>query len=191
MSIALAVLALLVASAACGLSVAVALRVKKLLDPLTQEGALSRRPDELPAVGTLVPPVPGLLDMDGNEVRLPVPGSRPWILSFQSVGCSGCEQQLPGYAKFLRDAGVDRDRVVSFVVGDPDGAALYRDQLGELAHVVAGEKQAPTLIGELGVSMFPTYLVVDGEGRVTVSSGSSARLAGSVPELSSSALARS
>ncbi|MEU8734905.1 MULTISPECIES: TlpA family protein disulfide reductase [Streptomyces] len=192
MSIALAVLALLVASAACGLSVAVALRVKKLLDPLTQEGALSRRrPDELPAVGTVVPPVPGLLDMDGTEVRLPVPGSQPWILSFQSVGCSGCEQQLPGYAKFLRDAGVDRDRVVSFVVGDPDGAALYRDQLGDLAHVVAGEKQAPTLIGELGVSMFPTYLVVDAEGRVTVASGSSARLAGSVSELSASALARS
>jgi ABC-type nitrate/sulfonate/bicarbonate transport system substrate-binding protein len=191
MSIAIAVLALLVASAACALSLAVALRVKKLLDPLTEEGALSRHRGDVPSLGTVVPPTAGLVDMDGKEVLLPAPGSQPWILSFQSVGCIGCEQQLPGYKKFLRDAGVDRDRVVSIVVGDPDGVALYRDELGELAQVIAGEEQASTLLGQLGVSVFPTYLIVDGENKVMVAAGSSARLADSCPELSASALARS
>ncbi|MFJ6686989.1 TlpA family protein disulfide reductase [Streptomyces werraensis] len=191
MSIALAVLALLMASAACALSVAVALRVKKLLDPLTEEGVLSRPGDDLPSVGTVVPPTAGLVDMDGKEVRLPVPGSQPWILSFQSVGCSGCEQQLPGYKKFLRDTGVARDRVISIVVGDRDGVALYRDELGELARVIAGEEQASSLLREVGVSRFPTYLVVDGENKVMASSGSSARLADSGSELSASVAARS
>lgn len=190
MSIALAIFALLMASAASGLSLAVALRVKKLLDPLTEEGMLSRRRADIPPVGTVVPSVPGLVDTDGKDVRLPVPGTQPWILSFQSVGCSGCEQQLPGYKKFLRDAEIGRDRVVSIVVGEADGVAFYRDELGELAQVVPGEGQVSSFLAELGVSMFPTYLIVDGEGKVALSSGSSARLAGSGVELAAPALVR-
>lgn len=177
MTIALVALSLLAASAACGLSLAVALRVKKLLDPLTEEGALSNRRGDVPRAGTVVPQVTGLVDTEGREVRLPVDDTGPWLLSFQSVGCSGCEQQLPAYKKFLRDGGFDKDRVISIVVGEADGVPFYRDELGDLARVVADQEQALTLLGELGVTMFPTYLIVDPDGRVAIAAGSSSRLA--------------
>ena len=177
MGIALSALALLLASAACGLSVAVALRVKKLLDPLTEEGLLSGRRVESPVTGSLVPRPGAVVDMAGAQVELPTAGSEPWVLAFQAVGCAGCKQQLPVYKKFLRNMALDRGRVFSVVVGDKDGVSLYDDELGEYSHVVHGEDNALRLVEELGVSMFPTYLVVDGNGRVLASPQSSTRLA--------------
>ncbi|MFJ6724895.1 TlpA family protein disulfide reductase [Streptomyces sp. NPDC091281] len=177
MGIALSALGLLLASVACGLSVAVALRVKKLLDPLTEEGALSGRRVAGPAPGTLVPLPGALVDMDGADVAWPADGSGPWVLTFQAVGCTGCKQQLPAYKKFLQKMALDRGRVVAVVVGDHEGASFYREELGAYAHVVHGADNALRLVEELGVSMFPTYLVVDGNGRVLASPQSSARLA--------------
>ncbi|MGW2742478.1 TlpA family protein disulfide reductase [Streptomyces sp. NPDC001450] len=177
MGIALSALALLLASAACGLSLAVALRVKKLLDPLTEEGLLSGRRVEGPETGSLVPRPGALVGVDGAQVELPADGSEPWVLTFQAVGCTGCKQQLPVYKKFLRNMALDRSRVFSVVVGDKGGVSLYDDELGEYAHVVHGADNALRLVEELGVSMFPTYLVVDGNGRVLASPQSSTRLA--------------
>ncbi|MFD3628448.1 TlpA family protein disulfide reductase [Streptomyces sp. NPDC058698] len=177
MGIALSALGLLLASAACGLSVAVALRVKKLLDPLTEEGLLSGRRVEGPEPGSLVPRPGAVVDMDGAQVELPADGSEPWVLTFQAVGCTGCKQQLPVYKKFLRNMALARGRVFAVVVGDEDGVSLYNDELGEYAHVVHGADNALRLVEELGISMFPTYLVVDGNGRVLASPQSSSRLA--------------
>ncbi|MEV4228960.1 hypothetical protein AB0J81_18000 [Streptomyces bobili] len=178
MGIVFSVTALLVASVACGLSVAVALRVKKLLDPLTEEGVLNRRRGAAPEVGTVVPRAPFMVNMDGNEVAFPAPGSDPWVLSFQSVGCSGCKQQLPTYKKFLSSTGLGEERVFSLVIGEADGVAFYRDELSGFANVIPVDGQDSTLalMAELGVSVFPTYLIVDGNGRVKVSSQSSAGL---------------
>ncbi|MFE4698586.1 TlpA family protein disulfide reductase [Streptomyces sp. NPDC056738] len=177
MGIALSALGLLLASAACCLSLAVALRVKKLLDPLTEEGLLSGRRVEGPAPGTPVPRPGTLVGVDGTAVELPADGSGPWVLTFQAVGCSGCKEQLPAYKKFLRNMALDRGRVFSVVVGDKDGVSLYDEELRPYAHVVHGADNALRLVEELGVSMFPTYLVVDGNGRVLASPQSSARLA--------------
>ncbi|WP_333761837.1 TlpA family protein disulfide reductase [Streptomyces sp. IBSBF 2390] len=177
MGIALSALGLLLAAAACGLSLAVALRVKKLLDPLTEEGLLSGRRVDGPQAGSLVPRPGVVVDMDGTQVELPADGSEPWVLTFQAVGCAGCKQQLPVYKKFLRNLALDRGRVFSIVVGDKDGVSLYADELSEYAHVVHGADNALRLVEELEVSMFPTYLVVDGNGRVLASPQSSTRLA--------------
>ncbi|KAB1147668.1 hypothetical protein F7R91_11290 [Streptomyces luteolifulvus] len=177
MGIVLSAFALLAASVACGLSLAVALRVKKLLDPLTEEGVMSRRREEGPREGAVVPRTPTLIDADGMEVDLPFAGPDPWVLTFQAVGCSGCKLQLPAYKKFLRDTGVDRDRVFSVIVGDVEGVSFYNDELGELGRVVHASGDAFKLVQGLGVSVFPTYLVVDGGGKVMVSSQSSSLLA--------------
>ncbi|MGW1717677.1 TlpA family protein disulfide reductase [Streptomyces sp. NPDC002156] len=176
MGIVLSVLALLTASAACGLSVAVALRVKKLLDPLTEQGLLSNRRGSAPEVGTVIPPSSALVDVTGEEVRLPGAGSGPWVLAFQSVGCTGCKMQMPAYKSFLRASGISRDRVFSIVVGDADGLPYYQDELGQLGHVVHGVDGASGIVESLGVSVFPTYVLVDGDGRVVVSTQSSAAL---------------
>ncbi|MFJ7044752.1 TlpA family protein disulfide reductase [Streptomyces sp. NPDC101112] len=185
MGTALSLFSLLVASAACGLSLAVALRVKKLLDPLTEEGLLSRRGPAAggPEVGDLVPRASGLIDIDGHEVELPPSGAQPWVLAFQAVGCPGCKEQLPTYKKFLRDMGFDRNRVVSVVVGDADGLPFYRDELGGLGHVVPAGEKTTDLVGGLGVTVFPTYLLVGEGGTVLVSTRSSARLAATGAEV--------
>ncbi|SEE67155.1 hypothetical protein SAMN05216532_8292 [Streptomyces sp. 2231.1] len=177
MGIALSALALLLASAACGLSLAVALRVTKVLDPLTGEGLRSGLRIGGPETGSLIPRTGALVGVDGAQVELPADGSKPWVLTFQAVGCTGCKQQLPVYKKFLRNMALDRSRVICVVVGDKDGVSLYDDELGEYAHVVHGADNALRLVEELGVSLYPTYLVVDGKGRVLASAHSSAWLA--------------
>ncbi|MYT07981.1 MULTISPECIES: hypothetical protein [Streptomyces] len=176
---ALSVLALLMASAACGLAVAVALRVKKILDPLTEEGSLGPRRGGAPSVGTTVPVPSSMVDTDGNEVSFPAVGSGPWILAFQMVGCSGCQQQMPEYKKFLSGVPLGRERTFSLVVGETDGVAYYRDELDALSHVIPVDAQESVrdLMKELGVSVFPTYLVVDEHGAIRTSTQSSTRLA--------------
>ncbi|MFK0258188.1 TlpA family protein disulfide reductase [Streptomyces sp. NPDC090445] len=172
-------LALLLASASCALSLAVALRVKKLLDPMVQEGLLGRRRPDVVPVGAVVPARPALTDVSGDRVELPTdPEDGPWILTFQAVGCAGCKEQLPDYRRYLQSTGLPRHRVVSVIHGDASEAELYREQLGDLATLVPADGPGPAadLVADLGVSIFPTYLVVSPEGTVLRSEVSSARL---------------
>ncbi|MEU2391439.1 hypothetical protein [Streptomyces sp. NPDC007369] len=172
----LALLALFLASVGCALSLAVALRVKRLLDPLVQEGLLSRRsPDAVPT-GARVPATPALADVDGEPVRLPADSDTPWLLTFQAVGCSGCKAQLPGYRRFLEAQGLDRNRVISVISGSLDGMDLYRRELDAVSRIVPAVGPAAELVEELGVTVFPTYLVVAPSGEVVQSEKSSARL---------------
>ncbi|MEV7579119.1 TlpA family protein disulfide reductase [Streptomyces erythrochromogenes] len=174
----LSVLALLLASASCALSLAVALRVKKLLDPMVQEGLLSRRrPDTVP-VGAVIGMRRSLSDLDGERVELPAGTDGSWLVSFQAVGCAGCKEQLPDYRRYLQDLGLPRDRVLAVIHGDMAEADLYRRELGDLATLVSADGPGPgaDLVAELGVSIFPTYLVVSAEGTVVRSEVSSARL---------------
>ncbi|GGS25249.1 hypothetical protein GCM10010284_67710 [Streptomyces rubiginosohelvolus] len=183
------VLALLVASAGCALSLAVALRVKRLLDPLTEEGGLGagRRPSGIP-LGTAVPQIGGMTDIRGEHVEFPAADGAQWILTFQAVGCSGCKQQLPEYKRFLESAGLGRDRVFSLVIGDEEGVAQYADELGDLSHVVQAGDSLRNVIEEMEVTTWPTYSVISGSGTVSYSAQSSARLAGSENPLSTVAV---
>ncbi|MGE7388169.1 TlpA family protein disulfide reductase [Streptomyces sp. NPDC004126] len=172
-------LALLLAAASCALALAVALRVKKLLDPMVQEGLLGRRRPDIVPVGTVVPVQPPLNDLDGDRFELPNGGDGgPWILAFQAVGCAGCKEQLPEYRRYLQSTALPRQRVVSVIHGDAADAALYREQLGDLATLVSAGDSGPAadLIADLGVGIFPTYLVVSADGTVLRSEVSSARL---------------
>ncbi|WP_327343693.1 hypothetical protein [Streptomyces europaeiscabiei] len=178
MAIVLSAFSLLVASAACGLALAVALRVKKLLDPLTEEGALGsrRRFGVVPEAGETIPQTPPLNDVDGRIVEFPDTGSGPWVLTFQAVGCSGCKEQLPVYKKFLRDTGLGKERAFSVVTGDAEGLPFYREELSDVCRVVPGSEAAADLVKSLGISVFPTYILVGDDGTVAFSSQSSARL---------------
>lgn len=181
MEITVSALAVLVASASCALSLAVALRVKKLLDPLIEEGALSssRRPAAV-ATGTAVPEIGVVTDVHGEEVELPVADGAPWVLTFQAVGCSGCKEQLPAYKRFLKAQDIDPDRVFSIITGDVDGLDVYRDELDGLSRIVhADQELSRRLFDALGVEAWPTYLVVSETGKVGFSTRSSAALIGS------------
>lgn len=177
MEVLISVLALLIASAGCGLSLAVALRVKRLLDPLVEGGGLGigRRPSGV-ALGTAVPQIGAMADFHGERVEFPAPGGAQWILTFQSVECDGCKQQLPEYKKFLEAAGLERGRVFSLIVGDREGAAIYADELHDLSHVVHAEDSLEQISREMGVTTWPTYSIISGSGTVSYSVHSSAQL---------------
>ncbi|MER7107299.1 TlpA family protein disulfide reductase [Streptomyces sp. NPDC000229] len=178
MSTLISIVALILASASCALSWAVARRVKKLVDPLVEEGRFSSRgrPDVVPA-GTTLPEMGVMTDVHGDAVSFPSGDGEPWILTFQSVGCSGCKEQLPGYRKYLKTLGMNRDRVFSVITGDASGVALYRSELDEVSHIVHADAALEQFTQDLGVAVWPTYLVVSGDGRVLHSGYSSARLA--------------
>ncbi|MYT93948.1 hypothetical protein GTY40_23290 [Streptomyces sp. SID8359] len=179
MAILFSVLALLVASAGCALSLAVALRVKRLLDPLVEEGGVGtgRRPRGIPP-GTPVPGVGAMTDVHGERVEFPAQDGAQWILTFQSTGCSGCKQQLPEYKKFLETSGIARDRVFSLILGDEEGVSLYADELRDVSRVVHSGESVDRVVREMGVTVWPTYSVIDGSGNVSYSVQSSARLTG-------------
>ncbi|MFF3556068.1 TlpA family protein disulfide reductase [Streptomyces tsukubensis] len=176
MGIALSAVALLVASVACALSLAVALRVKKILDPWVAERVAGGPPPFSPLPGTVVPAVPALTDADGTAVELPLGDGAPWVLTFQSAECDGCKEQLPVLKEFLAETGVAESRVFSVIGGDASGTDFYRSELNGLSRIFPEGGTAAELKKELGVVIFPTYIVVDGGGTVAVATADSGRL---------------
>ncbi|AXG78393.1 TlpA family protein disulfide reductase [Streptomyces paludis] len=172
----ISVLAVLMASLACALSLAVALRVKKVIDPLVEEGRMGNgRPEAIPA-GTLLPGTRPMTDTDGASVEFPMNSANPWILTFQSIGCSGCKQQLPRYKRHLEALKLDRSQVFSVIIGDGEEIEHYRKELNGLSHIVQADEFLNEFTESLGISVWPTYLVVT-NGRVGFSANSAARLA--------------
>ncbi|MEV0300124.1 TlpA family protein disulfide reductase [Streptomyces prasinus] len=174
----LAVLALLVACTACALSLMVSLRVKKVLDPLIEEGAFSPGRPPTVAVGTEVPDYGQLTDIDGSPLTLGAGPDGSWILTFLSTTCSGCKAQLPSYRDYLRGQGVPRDRVISVVSGEADELGMYADEIGELSRIVHSD-ELPSIGTDLQVSIWPTFLVVSSDRSVQFATEDVARL----PEL--------
>ncbi|MEU6769528.1 redoxin domain-containing protein [Streptomyces sp. NPDC046853] len=182
MLVSLVLISVIVSCLSVFLSLSVALRVKKTLDPLIEEGvfrqgAVSDVPDTV-AVGTPVPAVGELLDHQGRGVTLPSSHDGPWILTFQSTDCSGCKSQLPVYRAYLERYGLPRERVLSVVSGTREDLDLYTEALGESATIVHAD-DAGELADSLGVQVWPTYLIVSPDGTV----GHSGASASSLPTL--------
>ncbi|MFD8917190.1 TlpA family protein disulfide reductase [Streptomyces sp. NPDC059569] len=172
------ILSLLVACAACGLSLAVSLRVKKLLDPLIEEGAFGNdRPSTVP-VGTEVPNYGKLTDMNGSTVELVTGSGDPWVLAFLSTTCSGCKAQLPVYREYLLRQGVSPDRAITVVSGEAADLGVFVAEIGELSRIVHADDSS-TIESDLNVNIWPTFLVVSSERAVEFSTTSVSTL----PEL--------
>ncbi|MET8124889.1 redoxin domain-containing protein [Streptomyces sp. NPDC005065] len=153
------ILSLLAACAACLLSVMVSLRVKKVLDPLIEEGAFnSDRPPSVP-IGTEIPDYGPLTDVKGNTVTFGAQADDSWILAFLSTTCSGCKAQLPAYRDYLREQGVSPDRVISLVSGDVADLSIFTDEIGELSRIVHADDSS-TIASDLQVSIWPTFLMI-------------------------------
>ncbi|OPF79076.1 hypothetical protein VT50_0217060 [Streptomyces antioxidans] len=177
MTTVLAFLAALFAALSLALSLAVALRVKKILDPLIEEGVTKSQDRPQPIrPGVRVPDAGILTDHKGETFRFPAADTTGlWLLTFLSAGCPGCKQQLPTFKKWVTSLGVSPDRVIIMVSGEPEGAELYRTELGELARITQADPSS-TLAEDIGAEVWPTYLVVS-EGTVQFSEISASRLA--------------
>ncbi|WP_405950367.1 redoxin domain-containing protein [Streptomyces prunicolor] len=172
------ILALFAACASCLLSVAVALRVKKAIDPLIEEGAFKPTRRLPVSLGTKISTYGEFTDMRGEKISFPTESDGPWILAFQSTSCSGCKSQLPFYKDYLSQLDLPRERVFSFISGDSAGLGEFADEIGQFATIVPADDTVD--VGtDLGVTTWPAYLVVAPDGSVVFSSESAAAL----PEL--------
>jgi hypothetical protein len=174
----IAILSLLTACAACALSLTVALRVKKLLDPLIEEGTFSADRPETVAVGTVIPKYANLRDLNGNIVASGESSSEPWILAFLSTTCSGCKAQLPIYRDYLLRQGVTPDRIVTVISGESADLDQYAAAIGELSQIVHADETV-TMGTDLRVSVWPMFAVISSERSVEFSTTSVSNL----PEL--------
>ena len=162
--------ALLIAFMAAALSLAVALRVKKILDPLVELGLMKHPPS--PALGRQLPAVDGLLDRDGRSLALDAPRTDSWFLVFVSTGCSGCAAQLPDFERLLTDHRVPVERVVAVILGSGDEADAYQEKVSRFSRVVGDQESVAEITAALGVQAFPTFMHVNADARVEFSSSS-------------------
>ncbi|NUV62311.1 hypothetical protein [Streptomyces sp. CAI-85] len=171
----LLVLALLASCAACALAWALTARVKKVIGATPDVASIRSAAEVSVEQGTRIAGLDGLVDVAGEPFSLPVGSAQPWVLAFQSLGCAGCRQQLPGYRKFLEEHGVPAERAISLAIGDPADLGWLRSGLDGVGRVVHVDQNSP-VVANLQISHWPTYLVVGPDDRVLFSTRSSARL---------------
>lgn len=182
MIIPIALISVVVSCLSAFLALSVALRVKKMLDPLIEEGVFKQRTEDEESsnvpLDTPLPAVEDLLDHEGRTVALPARQDGPWILTFQSTGCSECKSQLPVYREFLKRHRIPQERVFSVVAGSREGLEAYASGIGDLATIIRSD-DAKSLAENIGVQAWPTYLVISPDRTVIYSTD----YAGALPEL--------
>ncbi|MET8533045.1 hypothetical protein ABZV67_14110 [Streptomyces sp. NPDC005065] len=151
------------------------LRVRKTVGAASDVSVIRSAFSPTVKPGTRITGYQDLVDSDGQPFFLPTDSSEPWILAFQSLGCSGCRQQLPGYRKFLEEQGIPEERAVSISIGDPTELGWLKEGLRGAGRMVHVEQDSPLVTG-LQITTWPTYLVVGADATVAYAAQSSARL---------------
>ncbi len=95
------------------------------------------------------------------------------LLGFFSEDCQGCTKALPGFVDLALAFPGGRQSVLAVILEGPgsQGAALgYRDALRPIARTIR-ERPGGQVSTALKVSAFPSYALVDSDGRVLASGG--------------------
>lgn len=140
-----------------------------------RDGVPVTLPPSGPEVGTLAPPLPGLVPgpqagaapVSGPEADAAAPVGGVQLVAFASAGCQGCRTHLPGLVAYARLLG-GRERVVVVIVGDRAEGADIEAAVAGVARVVGGGR-ADALATAYGISVFPTHVLVGGDGLVEAS----------------------
>ncbi|MEU7208359.1 hypothetical protein AB0B06_08135 [Streptomyces sp. NPDC044989] len=175
MQFAILAIAFVAAASSLTLSLMVAIRVKRLINPLVEEGAFKERPPGRDFTGSQTFTYEGLADVRDQPVTFPPSDDGPWILAFQSVDCPGCKSQLPAYRQYLEAQTLPRDRVISVISGGTDGIEIYEQLIGEYSRLVPVDEKNP-IANDLGVEVWPTYMIVGPDGTVSVSHNNAAEM---------------
>ncbi|WP_310722726.1 hypothetical protein [Streptomyces sp. N2A] len=159
----LAGVALLSSLAALVFSFAVARRVTAVLKHMQEKDVPRQRRTVEP--GTILP-VSDLLDSDGKSFRDGKEGA--FIVAYLSSECSGCRAQAAELKKgAIRVPG---PRLVSVVLGEGEAAEQFATEVASFSDVVPvgyGSK----LVSDVGVTVWPSFVLCDGTGKVLRSTG--------------------
>ena len=140
-----------------------------------------------PAVGQPMPTLSGV-GLDGRQISIG-PDDGPMAVVVLAHWCTHCQAELPRIVQFIQQGGVPGGVAV---VGLSTGIDAVRPNYPPSAWFDREAWQQPTLIddagsralGALGMSSFPGFVFVDGQGRVAL------RLTGEIgPEAFGAALA--
>ncbi|PZF80775.1 MauE/DoxX family redox-associated membrane protein [Jiangella anatolica] len=112
-------------------------------------------PPNGPELGAPAPAVPGVPPPRAGGLRL---------VAFASATCRACRDGLPRLAAYARLLG-GADRVVVAIVGDPAAGTDIETAVAGVAHVLVGDRAAG-LADVYGIAVFPTYVLVTGDGLV-------------------------
>ncbi|MEV0403892.1 TlpA disulfide reductase family protein [Actinoallomurus sp. NPDC050550] len=92
------------------------------------------------------------------------------VIAFFSPGCGACEVQLPRFVDLARTLAGDEDRPVLAVLhGDEEETREHLAALTQVTDVVVEQTDGP--IGTaFDVSGYPTFALIDTDGKITASS---------------------
>lgn len=120
---------------------------------------------QAPAVGSSLPPV-SVVRLEGGSGTLEEHAGRALVLNFWATWCPPCRAEMPSLQR-LADAFPEHDLAVIGVSVDDD-LNLVREfvlQHGIRFPVVAQSPASPA-VGQLGVTAFPTTILVTRERRI-------------------------
>ncbi|MEV4380147.1 TlpA disulfide reductase family protein [Streptosporangium sp. NPDC049644] len=159
------VAAVVVLGVLCGLNLMLLLAVVRRLKEHAR--VLADRPGaggaRLPEAGSAVGHFDAL-STDGEAVsrRALEPGT---LVGFFSPGCGPCTENLPKFTAYAAALPGGRDRVLAVIAGADDSEEM-RVALARVSRVVVEAHGGP-VAAAFGVSAFPTFCVLDGEGVIT------------------------
>ncbi|MFJ3774041.1 redoxin family protein [Streptomyces sp. NPDC090075] len=180
MSSAISIVALIFATASCALSLAVATRAKKILDPMVEGAMVPRSTIE---TGIKIPDVGALYDHEGNELDLRAGQEGNWILAVLSSSCSGCAQQTPDYKRLIATENIPATRAVTIVLGTGEDADEYARSVAQYSRVIRNQDNLDALLSAIGLKSYPAFAVVTTDGVVKYATPSVSALVASAKEL--------
>jgi cytochrome c biogenesis protein CcmG/thiol:disulfide interchange protein DsbE len=124
-----------------------------------------------PAIGMTIPTVSGTAT-DGSPITIG-PDDTPKVIVFMAHWCPHCQKEIPVLAEHFADAGLPEDvEIIGVATNTDEKSANYPPR----AWLEKEGWKVPTLLDSVdseaylafGMKAFPSFLVVDGEGKVVV-----------------------
>jgi thiol-disulfide isomerase/thioredoxin len=121
-----------------------------------------------PAVGQVAPQAVGA-DFDGSEVRIE-PTGEPTVVVFVAHWCPSCQAEVPRIVALAAAGGTEGVRLVAVATANDPlrpnyPASEWLDREGWPAPVLVDD-EASSLAMAFGLSAYPFFAVLDGEGNV-------------------------
>ncbi len=166
------------------LIIAMARKLRGQREELARRGSRPRRDVGLPP-GSRVPEFT-VTTMTGATISAEDLRGERSVVAFFSPGCEPCHEQAPFFAAFARSRpdGAGGTRTLAVICGGHRGAEVADGDVarlaGQLAEVtdVVGDPSAGMAAAALGVSGFPSFIVVDADGRVEAGAHTVAAIVG-------------